>query len=161
MSRQPCTTRPTARVMISGWTRNTPTPMPVARPASSAGSERERDSEDRVHLGHQRGHDEGHAHRRDEADRQVDAAGEHRQRLCRCEDGERDRELEGVPDPTLVDDARTDQLEGDHEQQEQQDQGDERVVSHERGTRPPDADRGAGASIGWAAPLMPADLAWP
>ena len=30
----PRTTRLMARVMMSGWTRNTPTPMPFARPAA-------------------------------------------------------------------------------------------------------------------------------
>ena len=33
---RPRTTRPMPRVMISGWTRNTPTPMPVRSPARAA-----------------------------------------------------------------------------------------------------------------------------
>ena len=50
------------------------------------------------------------------ADREVDAAGQHRHGLAAGEDGERDGELHRVGDPALVDDAGAEDLQH-HDQQ--------------------------------------------
>ena len=47
-SARPSTTRPMPRVMISGWTRKTPTPMPLTRPASAGGDEGDDDRDGRA-----------------------------------------------------------------------------------------------------------------
>ena len=80
-------------------------------PGTSASSERDR----RVVVHRLGRHDEG-GHRRDGGDREVDAAGQHGQRLAAGEHRERDRELHGVGDPALVDDAGAQDLQDDDEQ---------------------------------------------
>ena len=83
----------------------------------------------------ERGDDEG-GHGGDGADRQVDAAGEHRHRLAAGEDGERDGDLDGVGDPALRDDAGPEDEDEQHEEQEQGQERDERPVAeaaHGRG----------------------------
>ena len=87
---RPRTTRPMPRVMISGWTRKTPTPMPVTS-AGQARRRRARRGSPTARPGPPTSvatHEPGH--RRDRADRQVDAAGQHRQRLAAGEDRQRD-----------------------------------------------------------------------
>ena len=74
----PRTTRLMPRVMISGWTRKTPTPIPVSRPTRIAAIARATTIATGEALAvDERRHDEP-GHRRDGADRQVDAAGQHR-----------------------------------------------------------------------------------
>ena len=102
--------------------------------------QRDQDRDRRVVLRHLRRHDEG-AHRGDGADRQIDAAGQHGQRLAGGEDGERNGELDGVGDPALVDDAGAEQLEDDDERDEQDDQRDERPVAHEAADAPAERRR--------------------
>ena len=53
------------------------------------------------------------------ADRQVDAAGQHRQRLAAGEDREGDRGADGEADPGRADDPRLDELE-DHDEEHEQ-----------------------------------------
>ena len=77
----PRTTRLMPRVMISGWTRKTPTPTPVTNPASAGDDERDDDGDAEALAADQRRHHEPR-HRGDRADRQVDAAGQHRQGLA-------------------------------------------------------------------------------
>ena len=102
----PSTTKLMPSVTISGWTRKTPTPIPLTRPASAATA-----SATAIPCGtppgewiERRGHEAGH--RRDGADRQVDAAGQHRQRLAAGEDGERDGRRAGSRRPRRRHDAR-------------------------------------------------------
>ena len=117
------------RVMISGWTLKIPTPMPLAIPAMSAARGRGRPR--RPGPGPVwRGHDE-RRHRGDRPDRQVDATGQHRQRLAAGEDRERDRGADRRADPALRQDAGLRQLHQDDEQHEERGQRDERPIAEE------------------------------
>ncbi len=100
----------------------------------------QRDGQHRVDAGGRlRGHHEGR-HGGHDAHREVDAAGDHRQRLGGSEDRQRHGELDGVGDPTVIDseepigiehDARLQDLQGGHQQEQQEEQRDDRVVAHQ------------------------------
>ena len=103
------------------------------------GEERDDDRDDRALAVHEGRHDEG-GHRGNGADRQVDAAGQHRQRLAAGQDRQRDRGAERHADPLGRDDAGLHELQDDDEPDQEADERDE---SAGRGTgaatRPPSA----------------------
>ena len=141
--RSPCAGRPAGSrvptrlvpsVMISGCTRKTPTPMPLASPISTAGTSAIRIATAGSWLTTCVAMMKAR-HRRDRADGKVDAAGQHGHGLAAGEDGERDGELDRVGDPALVDDAGTQDLQDHDQDDEQDDQRHQRLVAHE----PPDA----------------------
>src|SRR6185369_3368276 len=69
--------------------------------------------------------------RRDHTDGQVDAAGQHAQRLAGCEDRERDGGPDRDPDPICGDSPRSGELHQHDQDHEQPGQRDERTVAEE------------------------------
>ncbi len=69
------------RVMISGWTRNTPTPMPVMKPDEGRDDEGDEHGHAEALVADERRDDEP-GHGGDRADGQVDAAGQEGERLA-------------------------------------------------------------------------------
>ena len=92
---RPRTTRLMPRVMISGWTRNTPTPTPVRKPGEGRDERARRAGRRARPWAADERRDDEPAHRGDGTDGEVDAAGQERQRLARGEERERDRRPAG------------------------------------------------------------------
>ena len=111
---------PVPSVITSGCTRNSATPMPLTMPTTTPSEKRERDraapperSVGREQVGRAC---------RDAGDREVDAAGQHHQRLPAAHDRERRGEQDAFRDPERRDRAGPHDLDADDESEQQQDQ---------------------------------------
>ena len=92
------------RVMIRGWTRKTPDTDPGEEADQRRDRQRDEDGNRQALASDERRHDES-GHRGDRADGEVDAPGQHRQRLAAGDDRQRDGGPERSPREVGAEDA--------------------------------------------------------